>query len=499
MFEFLRVVFVLIIILTTALWYRYNRRNLPPGPSGLPLIGCLLRLGERPQKKFKEWAKVYGNVFSVRLGTELVVVLNSNPAIKEAFIKKSSMFSSRIQEGILPQLHYNKGILFAPWPTWKDLRKCCSNIFHELGMAKNSTELRIQEESLHLAKTLGELNGAPTDLSQILMSAVSNITCNLLLGKRFDYDDEVFKGLLEISRQIAVNTQRSSILTFIPLLCRLPLPLKTMLEEQHNRLDMFMEKAVAEHSEMISQCEPVQESFIGGYINQMQNYKRNPSNKYNSSTFSEDPDHLKYSLSVLFSAGTDTTATTLLWALLYLCLNQDIQENCSSEIKNAIGLENTPSYADKAKLPYVEAVLLEVQRIASIVPLGIPRLMMDDAEFYGYNIPKGAIIMPNFWAVHMNEEIWEHPEKFDPTRFLDDSGRLVNSERLMPFSVGPRDCLGSQLAKMEMFLFLTRLIQQFQFKLPDDDIIPSTEGHFGFVVAPENFKIIAVGRAADDQ
>ncbi|XP_070567857.1 cytochrome P450 2U1-like [Ptychodera flava] len=499
MFEFLRVVLVLIIILTTALWHRYPRRNLPPGPSGLPLIGCLLRLGERPHKKFKEWAKVYGDVFSVRLGTELVVVLNSSRAIKEAFIKKSSMFSSRIQEGLFRQLFNGKGILFAPWPTWKDLRKCCSNVFHELGMAKNSTELRIQEESKHLVKSLRELNGAPTDLSQVLMSAVSNITCNLLFGKRFDYDDEVFKGLLEITRQIAVNSQRSSILTFIPLLCRLPLPLKTMLVAETNRLVMFMEKAVAEHAEMISQNKPIQESFIGGYISQVQNYKRNPFNMHNSSTFSEDPDHLKYSLTALFGAGTDTTATTLLWALLYLCLNQDIQENCFSEIKNAIGLENAPCYADKAKLPYVEAALFEVQRIASIVPLGIPRSMIEDSELFGYNIPKESLIMPNFWAVQMNEEQWEHPEKFDPARFLDDSGRLVNSERLMLFSVGPRDCLGSQLAKMEMFLFLTRLIQQFQFKLPDDDIIPSTEGHFGFVVAPENFKIIAVERAADDK
>ncbi|XP_070561927.1 cytochrome P450 2U1-like [Ptychodera flava] len=330
------------------------------------------------------------------------------------------------------------------------------------------------------------------------MSAVSNITCNLLFGKRFDYDDEEFKGLLEISRQLAVNTQQSSILSFIPSLCRLPLPIKTRLMAEHNRMGMFMEKAIAEHTETISQCEPVQESFIRGYISQVKNYKSNPSNRHNSSTFSEDPDHLKYSLIVLFTAGTETSATTLLWVLLYLCLNQDIQENCFSEIKNAIGLENTPSYADKTKLPYVEAVLLEVQRIASIVPIGIARSMMEDAELYGYNIPKGAMVMPNFWAVHMNEELWEHPEKFDPARFLDDSGRLVNSERLMPFSVGSRDCLGSQLAKMEMFLFLTRLIQQFQFKFPDDDIIPSTEGPFGFVLVPEKFKIIAVDRTVDD-
>ncbi|XP_070561957.1 cytochrome P450 2U1-like [Ptychodera flava] len=498
MFEFLRVVFVLIVILATTLWYLHYRRNLPPGPLGLPLIGCLFRLGERPHKKFKEWAKVYGDVFSVRIGTELVVILNSNRAIKEAFIKKSSMFSSRVQKGLYPRLFNNKGILFAPWPIWKDLRKSCLDIFHELGMAINSTELRIQEESQHLAETLRELNGAPADLSRVLMSAVSNITCNLLFGKRFNYDDEEFKGLLEISRQIAANTQQSSILSFIPSLGRLPWPIKTRLMAEHNRMGVFMEKAIAEHTEMISQCEAVQESFIGGYVSQVKNYKRNLSNRYNSSTFSEDPEHLKYSLIVLFTAGTETSATTLLWVLLYLCLNQDIQENCFREIKNAIGLENTPSYADKTKLPYVEAVLLEVQRIANIVPIGIARSMMEDAELYGYNIPKGAMVMPNFWAVHMNEELWEQPEKFDPARFLDDSGRLVNSERLMPFSVGSRDCLGSQLAKMEMFLFLTRLIQQFQFKFPDDDIIPSTEGPFGFVLVPDKFKIIAVDRTADD-
>ena len=101
--------------------------------------------------------------------------------------------------------------------------------------------------------------------------------------------------------------------------------------------------------------------------------------------------------------------------------------------------------------------------------------------------------MGNFWAVHNDEKLWDKPEVFNPDRFLDDEGKFVRSPHVIPFSVGPRHCLGEQLARMEYFVFLVSLLQRFEF-LPDPDAkeLPDiNDGLSGFVFVPKPYKLVA--------
>ena len=75
-------------------------------------------------------------------------------------------------------------------------------------------------------------------------------------------------------------------------------------------------------------------------------------------------------------------------------------------------------------------------------------------------------IHPNLWAVHNDPNLWKNPEIFNPERFLDEQGNFIKSNHVIPFSVGPRRCLGEQLARMEVFIFLIGMVQKFKF-LPD--------------------------------
>ncbi|KAK2169207.1 hypothetical protein LSH36_12g36072 [Paralvinella palmiformis] len=119
---------------------------------------------------------------------------------------------------------------------------------------------------------------------------------------------------------------------------------------------------------------------------------------------------------------------------------------------------------DRKKLPFTEASILEIQRLADIVPLGIPHAVTEDVQFRGYFIPKDTLVLSNMYSVHMNPELWPEPEKFKPERFLQ-RGMKVEKKELIPFSVGKRVCLGESLARAELFLSLSsdlRLIILFQ-------------------------------------
>ena len=130
-----------------------------------------------------------------------------------------------------------------------------------------------------------------------------------------------------------------------------------------------------------------------------------------------------------------------------------------------IGTGN-PSLDDRKYMPYFNAVLLETGRFASISPF-IARATVQNTNIEGYTIPLGTEVLVNLWSIHHDEELWEEPFKFDPSRFLDEKGQLVrcdhpNRKNSLPFGVGHRVCPGENLAVSRMFLIIARLVQCFQ-------------------------------------
>ena len=138
----------------------------------------------------------------------------------------------------------------------------------------------------------------------------------------------------------------------------------------------------------------------------------------------------------LFGAGTETTTTTLRWALLYLLHNPDMLHRVKREVEEALGPSRMPSMKDKQHMPYTEAVLCEVQRMGDIVPLGVPHACTEDVTLRGYRIPKGTHFMTVLYAAHRDPNVWEDPYRFNPERFLDAEGKVCKDERLIPFSMG---------------------------------------------------------------
>ena len=139
----------------------------------------------------------------------------------------------------------------------------------------------------------------------------------------------------------------------------------------------------------------------------------------------------------LFLAGSETTFTTLRWALLYTAAYPHVQQKVYDELSAAIGPDRQPNMNDKRRTPYTEAVLSEVQRFNTLVPLGIGHTNLHgNFQLGDYVIPKNVPVLGNLHAVHRDSTLWKNPREFDPSNFLDDEEKVINLDKLLPFSIG---------------------------------------------------------------
>lgn len=175
-----------------------------------------------------------------------------------------------------------------------------------------------------------------------------------------------------------------------------------------------------------------------------------------------------------------------------MALYPEIQEKVQAEIDTVIGPSQPPSMAARESMPYTNAVIHEVQRMGNIIPLNVPREVAADTTLAGYHLPKGTIIVTNLTALHRDPTEWATPDTFNPEHFLE-NGQFKKREAFLPFSIGKRACLGEQLAKTELFIFFTSLLQKFTFKPPHNEQL-TPKPRMGITISPANHRICAVPR-----
>ncbi|XP_078690956.1 cytochrome P450 2U1-like [Branchiostoma floridae x Branchiostoma belcheri] len=477
-------VLVLLFLAGVLLVYRRGRRlNLPPGPRGLPVVGNLPSL--RPSKLLSNmaaWRQQYGDVYCVRFMNRVIVVLCGHKAIHDALVKQPEIFSDRPNARLLRR---DPGLVMAPYGEhWAERRRFALSALRQFGMGRRSAEGRILEETVVLCAAIRSLEGAPANISHLLCNAVCNIICSMSFGKRFQYDDEEFKRLAHaFSYLVGVrNRITGMLLQFVmPVLRKLPMTRdwRGYGIRMNDYVIEFIMKRAEEHKASFDRSDI--RDIIDVYLSE-------------DAGSGVNEEALGTVIRDLFIAGSETTATTLKWGLLYTSLNPDVQTKVQEEIDREFPSGGVPPWSERGRLPYTEATIMEIQRIRAIVPLSVFHGTSADTILYGYDIPAGSYIIPSLWSAMMDPEVTPEPEKFRPERFLDEEGKVVKPEWFLPFSAGRRRCLGEQLAKMELFLFYTSLLQQFTFKLPDGAPTPPMDGALGFVLCPEQYDICAVPR-----
>ncbi|CAI5684520.1 unnamed protein product [Oreochromis niloticus] len=405
---------LLIFFIASSIFSSQRNGKEPPGPRAVPLVGNLLQLDlKRLDNSLME---LYGSVFTVYLGPKKVVILAGYKTVKEALVDYDEVFGDRTSLKVLDDYSQGHGLLWSNGETWKEMRRFARTNLRDFGMGKRACEDKIIEECQYLIDIFENFKGEAFDTTHPINCAVSNIICSIVYGSRFEYNDLEFTSMIDRVNRNAKILGSPSI-----QVCR---------------------------------------GFVDAFLVRKQNLEESG---ITNSHFHDD--NLLITVMNLFAAGTETTSTTLRWGLLLMAKYPKIQDDVQEELRRVIG-DRQVQVADRKNLPFADAVIHETQRLSSILPTALPHKTTRDITFQGHFIEKGTTVFPLLTSVLYDPNEWERPHNFFPAHFLNKEKKFVKRDAFIPFSAGRRICLGESLARMELFLFFTTLLQHFRFTPP---------------------------------
>jgi long-chain fatty acid omega-monooxygenase len=461
-------------------------KNYPPSAPILPVFATILRGGMTAvPAHFLRVAEKIGPVYTLKIGKNPVIILNSYEAIFDATHRHSEAYADR------PPMFTDKkvmnkdlrGIIYTHYnDRYRKYHKICLSILREFGFGiKSESEVRILHEVDVMFAEIKKQNGRPIDPKWLYTYATSNVMIGILFGKNLLHAlPKVHAGLVKGSAECMENIDMS--LNLAPIFQYVPTSWKT-IKSLKNGVKTIL-SAIDEGVEFIktNSSEP---TFVGRFLEiEGPNYCH------------ED---LQFIVRDLCFGSTDTVSTTLLWTMVFLANNQEVLKKFQKELDEMVPWDRYPSLEDKSRLPYSEAVILEIMRIEILAPFMIPHATMKETTVLEYDIPKGCMVIPNGYAAHMDKTFWGDPETFRPERFLDADNNVINAHRVIPFGLGKRSCIGEVLARQSTFLFVTSLAQRFHILPPEGVKKIIVQEVSAVTTAPTPFKVRLFARDKPNQ
>ena len=445
---------LLIFFLVWMLTYICFRKpaGIPPGPLlTIPVLGDLPQFAVAKGDvigTLRKLRKKHGNIYSIYMGRQLAIIVNGYGMIHNVAAQAGLQFCGRPQTFWTEVTSKGMGLAMSTGNTWKQQRYFASKAFLKLGMKSKSYEKHIIKEVEALTEVLEKQEGHPFDMKKYIHTSAANVVVTSICGKRDNMEPLIQSFIQLFDNKIRMVQRVSILMNCLPLLKYIPRdPFKLVtLQKEFQTFKKLVKEHIVEPILKTPPKEPT--TFVEMYIENIKDHEQ----KDEETVFTFD--QMTVVLSDIIGGGSETVPVSLRWAVLYLVNFPDIQKRLQQHIDEAIPTARLPCLDDKFKLPFVEAFIAEVLRCANILPLGGPRSDIDgnDAYLEGYLIPKDAAIMFDYDSIFMDPDIFEHPETFNPDRFLDASGEFVAPKEFVPFSIGRRHCIGMQLAKWELFL-----------------------------------------------
>ncbi|XP_019482226.1 PREDICTED: steroid 21-hydroxylase [Hipposideros armiger] len=432
-------------------------------------------------------AQKHGPIYRLRLGLQDVVVLNSKRTIEEAMVRKWVDFAGRPQMPSYKLVsRHNQDLSLGDYSLlWKAHKRLTRSALL-LGV-RSSMEPLVEQLTQEFCERMRAQAGAPVAIQKEFSFLTCSIICYLTFG---DKEDALVHTFHDCVQDLMKTWDHWSvqILDIIPFLRFFPSPGLRKLKQAMENRDHIVEKQLRQHKE----------SMVAGQWRDMMDYMLQGVGK---PRVEEGPGqllegHVHMSVVDLFIGGTETTSTTLSWAVAFLLhhpeFQQRLQEELDRELGPGAGGSRVP-YKDRSRLPLLNATIAEVLRLRPVVPLALPHRTTRPSSIFGYDIPEDTVVIPNLQGAHLDETVWERPHEFRPDRFLAPEA----SPSALAFGCGARVCLGEPLARLELFVVLARLLQAFTL-LPPAGALPSLQPqpHCGVNLTVQPFQVRLQPRGA---
>ncbi|NWQ74643.1 CP2R1 hydroxylase, partial [Columbina picui] len=429
-------------------------------------------------------------IFSLDLGGISAIVLNGYDAVKECLVQQSEIFADRPSLPLFKKLTNMGGLLNSKYGRgWTEHRKLAVNTFRTFGYGQRSFEHKISEESVFFLDAIDTYKGRPFDLKHLITNAVSNITNLIIFGERFTYEDTEFQHMIEIFSENIELAASASVFLYnaFPWIGILPFGKHQQLFKNAAEVYDFLHELIERVSENRKPQSP--RHFVDAYLDEMDCNANDP-----ESTFSRE--NLIFSVGELIIAGTETTTNVLRWAVLFMALYPNIQEwiiylmydyqSKQSAVVYKLTARATSAIHRKTQ-PCVEGDLVYLSGVLFLQKIGdktrqFPWNICTTSKLLKLDLVLCVLFMPLYAT-------------FTPCLTLPVPDVVTHSSAFqnLIFNPGRRHCLGEQLARMEMFLFFTSLLQRFHLCFPHG-VIPDLKPRLGMTLQPQPYLICAERR-----
>ena len=413
---------VAIAVFTVTYRYYAFRYRMPPGPRGLPVIGNLHQAPSKyPWRAFADWHKNYGPIYSLQFGPTTLIMLGNHDTARELLDKRSNIYSSRPQLFMVGEI-VSKGFrtLLLPYGNrWRTHHKHASVLNQRI--AQTYHEVQDLESKQLISELLTR-----TDFSDRFHRYASSVILSLAYGKRMPRGDESeIKSVDEIMIPLNAALASQWIVDVFPFLDNiLPRFLKPWRKFGENLHD-------------------IEANFFRDVMDRAQKTSSwNWSKELQSMKDSEGLCHteLAYVLGVVYEAGSDIVSMVLESFVLAMVLHPAVVRKAHEELDRVVGRDHLPTFADLENLPYIHAIVKETHRWRPVIPGGVPHAVDEDDVYMGYHIPKGAVVLGNHWAIHLDENVYENPLEYYPDRWVEHPDLPIAG-----FGFGRRKCVGTAM------------------------------------------------------
>ncbi|KAL7224048.1 hypothetical protein ACSBR1_025492 [Camellia fascicularis] len=436
-------------------------QNLPPGPTPLPIIGNLLKLGSKPHKSLAELAKTHGPIMTLKLGHITTVVISSSTIAKEVLQKQDLAFSTRsVPNSLYAYDQYQYSVVWLPISErWRSLRKVMNlNIFagNKLDIYQHLRCQKIQELLTSVHKSGQE--GVAVDIGQAAFKTSLNLLSNTIFSVDLaDPNEDSGEEFRDLVLNIMELIGKPNLVDYFPELAKIdPQGIRRRMKGSFEKVLRLFGRLIDERLEKRRLGKTVGNDDL---LDVLLNISEENGDEI-------DRTQIERLCMDLFNAGTDTTSSTVEWAMTELLRNPEVVKKAKVELENVIGKGKSIEESDVGRLPYLQAIVKETLRIHPPAPFLIPREVNTDVEVSGYKIPKGTKVLVNAWAISRDPNTWPNATSFMPERFLDSEIDFRGRDfEFIPFGAGRRICPGLPLAIRMIPLMLGSLINSFDWKL----------------------------------
>ncbi|KZV99013.1 cytochrome P450 [Exidia glandulosa HHB12029] len=483
--------------------------KIPKGPRGFPFLGSFPFLTAYPELTLTYWQRKFGPIYSMWLGKQLVIVVSDPGIAKDFLVTNGLVFSSRKEMFIKSQIVFaGRGITASPYnDRWRTHRRIAAGMLNatalEVFTPVFDRESVVLVQSLYSHGAAGSLPVNPqvrvtstTQTALVTVSHAGRCSLNNMLAIVFatrteTIDDPLVGEALRLSREFMNCTGPvSNLIDFVEVLQTVPTPMRSRAKRLHADLVLKYGSMISDIGQQLERGDAVPDCLAKTMIQ------------------SREEEGLDWTdMCMLASAfmigGVETTAAIMQWFAALIPALPHIQERAHEELDRVIGRDRLPTVHDEPYLPYIRAIIKEVERTRNPFWLGTPHFSTADfTTNAGHFIPKGTVVMLNTYGMHHDPTRYPDPHVFNPDRYLDHVYSTSDSANLPDpyerdhwmFGAGRRICPGIMVAEREIWLTISRMLWCFRMEqIPGEPIdLKEYDGKSGR--SPVPFRIRCIPR-----